>query len=223
MPLDKPYEEVVYSTHMSLQESERDTMPPEIRKHILSAMAREPKRIEEELSFHRQLSQSIGRLREGYITEEDFFKGLINEGGEKLQTVVRIAERSGEKEHDAYLAKADGKLLIIMPQHQLVGLPILTARVGLNEAGQLTVEEVKAQVFDEKTHQYQEAKGNIVIIDTQGVTLPKKGLGEKMLRTFISYAIPPKEYLEKLNGFATWGGKAKMSESSYGATTPRIL
>lgn len=201
---------------------EKATMSPKIRREILSTMALEPQRIEEQLSFHRQLFKSIVLLRKGYITEEDFFKGLINEGGEELQTVVRIAERSGEEEHDAYLAKADGKLLIRMPQHQLVGLPILTARVGLNEAGQLTVEEVKARgVFDEKTHQYQEAKDNI-IIDTQGVTLSKKGLGQKMLRTFINDVIPPKEYLEKPNSFATWE-KNGASGSGHRGTSPRIL
>lgn len=186
-------------------------------------MAREPKRTQEQLSFHAQLFKSIALLREGYITEEDFFKGLLKEGnGKKLQTVVRIAKRSEEEEHDAYLRRADGKLLIVMPQRQLVGTPMLTARVGLNEAGQLTVEEVKAQVFDEKTHQYQEAKGDIIIIDTQGITLSKKGLGEKVLRTFINYVIPPEEYLEKLKRFATWE-KDGMPESSHGTTKSRIL
>lgn len=174
--LDKPYKEVVYSTYMSPQESEKATMfpNPKMRRDMLRILKTPegPRRA----SFRAKLFESIDLLRIGKITPKDFLEGLMKEGdGRQVQTVVRIGGRIKAEEHDAYIGRTDdGKLVITMPSQYLLRAPTITVQVGLSEGEQLTAKAMKAE--------------------------SKKELGKEALKALINRVIIPNVLTESADG-----------------------
>lgn len=136
--------------------------------------------------FERQLFDAVRLLREGQITQGDFFERLMSTGdGKPLLTFVRIDYGDGFLEDYELERTADKKLRITSQGN----LSRVTTQVGLNEEGQLIVEKVEGLYLDEETGESHEMTDEMFWDDLINVK-PRQQVGEEMLQSLIENLIP---------------------------------
>lgn len=106
-------------------------------------------------AFQQKLYESSVMLREGTLSERDFFQGLMEQDyfGE-VGFTVRWEQAYPESEMDFILQKTpDKKLKVVRPQEDYAtfSVPRFTATIGLSEEGQIQVEQIEATGINEET------------------------------------------------------------------------
>lgn len=151
-------------------------------------------------TFRQRLYESSVMLRQGQMSEGDFFRGLMGQdySGE-VSFKVRWEQALPELEMDFIIQKTpDKKLKVTRPEedYSAFSIPRFTATIGLSEEEKMQVEQVEAAGFNEETGEFEvyEDDGFLIsdVITANGAattTREEQGvmLKEALFRVFLSF------------------------------------
>lgn len=129
--------------------------------------------------FLAQLPTLTEALRHNEITQRRFFEGLIG-NGQPFRTFVTRADQVSALQ--PYCIERTAARELRISSCQVGDIPQVTAQIGLNDKGELTIEQVSARFIDYETAAFREVEGEVI----DGTNISKHQFGEDMLNALLN-------------------------------------